>query len=202
MKRSGLLLFLAVAALAIQPAAAQDNSFKIYGGLAYISPLSEEDVDFGSVSDSVEASSEAGWNVGVEFRFSELFGLEIDVVHATQDIEFGGDTIADVDFTPVSATLNFHLINTSVVDFYLGPTAGYVIWGDIDFESSSFSSSDEGTDNQFAWGAAVGLDIGFGGTFAITGGVRWLDVDLEPEEGNEEIGVDPLLSRLGVAFRF
>ena len=202
MRKSALLLLLGIAALAIQPASAQDEyNFKIYGGMAYISPLSEEDVDFGSVSDSVEASDEVGYNIGVEFRFAGRLGLEVDAVTATQDVEFGGSTIGEIDFTPVSATLNFHF-GGKVFDFYVGPTAGWVFWGDIDFTSSSFSSAEGDTDDQFAWGAAVGLDIGFGGTFAITGGVRWLDIDLESSDGDATVGVDPLISRLGIAFRF
>jgi outer membrane protein W len=187
--------------LAVSPLLAQDNSFKIYGGLAYVSPLSDENVDIDGVVDSLQASSEAGWNLGVEFRFNKLLGLELDGVHATQDIEFGGNTIADVDFTPLSATLDFHLIHTKVIDLYLGPTASYIIWGDINVKDANFGD-DNGADNQFAWGALVGLDIGFGKTFAITLGVRWLDVDLKPDGSSDSVGVDPLISRLGVAFRF
>ena len=57
------------------------------------------------------------------------------------------------------------------------------------------------TDDEFAYGASLGLEIGLGDTFAIMGGLRWLKADIEPD-GIEKIGIDPLFSRLGVALRF
>ena len=50
------LVVLAALALAT-PAMAQDtHHFKIFGAISYISPLGEEDVDAGSVTESVQAS--------------------------------------------------------------------------------------------------------------------------------------------------
>jgi hypothetical protein len=37
--------------------------------------------------------------------------------------------------------------------------------------------------------------------FAIVGGVRYLKLDLTPQDG-DGIAVDPLISRVGAAFRF
>jgi outer membrane protein W len=195
-----MLLILAVMVLVAQPALAQDNMFKVFGGLAYISPLDDEEVDFGTVKDSIEASEELGWTVGIEIRFTDAIGLELDAVRATHDIEFGGDAIGEIDFTPLSASLNFHIVHTTIVDLYIAPTATYILWGDLEFDSSSLGDLD--AENDFAYGASVGLDIGLGDNFAIFGGVRWLNADIEPDDGDEEIGVDPLISRLGVAFRF
>jgi hypothetical protein len=47
----------------------------------------------------------------------------------------------------------------------------------------------------------LGLDIGLGEHFAIQGGLKYLNVSLEPQ-GLEPVSVNPLLARLGVAFRF
>ena len=197
-----LTLVVAAAALASQPSWALDTNFKVFGGLSYISPLGDEDVDFGAVSDSVEASNQLGWTVGFEWKFIKRIGIEVDAVNAKHDIEFDGDKIAEIGFTPVSASLNFHVINTKIVDLYIAPTATYVIWGDLDFESGlSVSLDDENADNDFAYGASVGLDIGLGEHFAIFGGVRWLNLDIAGDN-IDDISVDPLLSRLGVAFRF
>ena len=194
------LVVLALVAASGTALAQDTHRFKIYGAMAYVSPLSEEDVDIGAISDSVEASSEAGWMFGFEWRWGKLFGLEIDYINSTQDIEFGGDTIAEVDFAPISASLNFHLIHGKYFDFYLAPTISYIYWGDIEASGSTLSG-DIDTDTEFAYGAQVGLDIGIGETFLITGGIRWLSADLSPEDG-DDIGVDPLISRLGVGLRF
>ncbi|HEY3175991.1 MAG TPA: outer membrane beta-barrel protein [Candidatus Polarisedimenticolia bacterium] len=191
-------LIITLAALVAGPAFASDHpSFKVFGAASYVSPLSEEDVDFGTVRDSVKASDELGWNVGFEVRFNRLIGLELDYINATNDIEFGGEVIGEVKMQPLSATLNFHVIPTRVVDLYLGPTASYFVWGDTHIDSLG----DLNSDNELAYGASVGLEIGFGKVFALLGGVRWLKVDLSPDT-IEPIAVNPLFSRLGVAFRF
>jgi len=171
--------------------------FKVFGGLSYVAPLGEDDVTIDNIEDSVEESNEVGWTIGLESRFNKIIGLELDYVNATNDVEFGGQVIGDVHMQPLSATVNFHVIPTKVVDLYLGPTVSYFIWGDVDLGSTGKFK----TDNDVAWGASLGLEIGIGKTFAIMGGLRWMNADIEPE-GIEKIGVDPLFGRLGVALRF
>lgn len=183
---------------------AQDTHFKVYGGPAYVAPMSDSDVTFGSVTDTVEAEKQVGWNLGVEFRPGKLMGIEVDYVDATQDVNFGGTTIGEADFSPLTATLNFHLIHTKAVDFYIGPSYSYVNWGEIHLNAEGGNltgSSEIGTDSAQAWGASLGIDIGLGEHFAITGGLRYLDMDLELEDG-PDIETNPLLARLGVALRF
>src|SRR5262249_10923256 len=104
--------------------------------------------------------------------------------------------VDNVHFQPLSATLNIHLIPTEHVDFYVGPTVSYFIVGDVDLGTgTSFK-----TDNDFAWGASVGLELG-GKSFGVITGVRWLNADISPD-GAPKIPVDPLFSRAGLYFRF
>jgi hypothetical protein len=203
MKRTAPTLGILVALAAFHPATAQDNSFKIFAAASYVSPLgSEEEVTISSVTDSVQASNEVGWEAGVEFRFGKWMGLEVSYLNATQDVEFGDTTIAKVDFTPYNLALNFHLIHSKYFDFYIAPVAAFVDWGDIDFTDGT----SEAADSEIAYGAAIGLDIGLGKTFAIIGGVRWLSLDITPDDpmvpDDESLAVDPLFARVGVALRF
>lgn len=200
MKRLSMMIAIAAAVVLAAPAQAQDVNFKVFGAAGYVSPLSDENVTIGSVTDSIQAASQAGWNVGFEWRMTKLLGLEFDYLNATHDIEFGDATIGETTFQPISATLNFHLVHTKVVDFYLGPTASYVDWGNID-------RNDGGSipiDGEFAYGGSIGLDIGLGKSFAIIGGVRYLVVDLTATDAGtvDSVAVNPLVSRLGVAFRW
>ncbi len=205
--RKALVVMALFAVASAGPAAlGQDTHFKIFGAAAYVAPLSEEDVDFGAVQDSVEASNELGWAFGFEWRWGQLLGLEFDYINSTQDIDLGGTTVAEVDFAPVSASLNIHLINTTFIDLYVAPTASYIYWGDIEIDDPNGNlniTTDIEADPEFAWGAQVGLDIGLGENFVITGGVRWLSADLSPTDDDvDELGVDPLISRVGVGLRF
>ncbi len=203
MRRVVVALCLLSLGFAVSPVLAQGNHLKIFGGASYVAPLSEEDVTIASVRDSVEASDELGWTLGLEFRFTDHFGLELDYVNVTNDVDFAGSKLGEVDFSPLSATFDIHLVHTKVVDFYLGPTATYVQWGDVKIDpGASPVVSKLDTDNNLAWGASVGLDIGLGDHWAVTGGVRWINTDLELADSSTSIGVDPLMSRLGLALRF
>ena len=108
-------------------------------------------------------------------------------------------TVATVDQSTLTAALNFHILPTQVFDLWVAPVASWVNWGDIEPEDGSMAMEEE-ADSEVAFGAAVGFDIGFGKTFAITGGVRWLSVDISTE--TQDLPVDPLIARAGIALRF
>ena len=97
---------IAVAALALaavlSPAVAGAGT-KVYAMLAYVSPLSESDQDFGGVTEAVKASSEMGYNFGLEFRMGTMLGIELDYLYAKHDVE--ADVIGvlgEVAFQPIS----------------------------------------------------------------------------------------------------
>ena len=203
MKRFILAGAMLLALTAFQPAAAQDEwNVKFFGAMAYVAPLGTEDVTIGSITDSVQASNETGWEVGLEFRFAKILGLELSYLNSTQDVEFGDTTIASVDLTPYNVALNFHLFPNKYFDFYIAPVAAYVNWGDIEYTDGTSESAD----SEIAYGAAVGLDISFNKSFAFIGGVRWLSLDITPDDptapDDDSLAVDPLFARVGFAFRF
>ena len=152
-----------------------------------------------NVRDSAQAADQMGWTVGFEWKFGKLMGIEVDYIDADQDVEFGGTAIGEVGFSPLSASLNIHLIPTKHFDFYVAPTASYVNWGNIELNDKAGGGS-ASTDSEFAYGAQVGLDIGFE-HLKIVAGLRWLSLDITPEN-TDSIGVDPLIVRLGVGWGF
>jgi outer membrane protein W len=179
------------------------SHFKIYAGPAYVAPLSDSDITFGGVTDSLENENHVGWNVGIEGRFNKLIGIELDYVNADQDVKFGGSTIGDTTFSPLTATLNFHLIHKKVFDLYLGPSYTYVNWGDIHVNANSSGvtgGSTVGTDSSHGWGVSLGIDSGWE-HFFFTGGLKYLNADLDLNNG-QTADQKPLVARLGVGWRF
>lgn len=192
MRKRALLLLAAVAVFATVPAAAQDEGgIKIFGGMAYITPMSDSELS----GDTVEATSELGYTLGLEWRWGKLFGLEFDVIDATHDVEVDGQTVGDVGFMPISASLNFHLLPGKNFDLYVAPTVSYVDWGNIELNGGG----EVPTDSEFAYGAQVGIDIG-GEHLKFTGALRWLSVDVSAD--GDDVGVDPIITRLGIAWKF
>jgi len=195
------LVCFAVAALTLASASSAfaQSSFKVYGMLAYVSPLADSDIDVNGVTDAVKASSEFGYNFGLEFRMSSLLGLEFDYLYAKQDVEHDTEgLLGETTFQPISGTLNLH-VPVGLIDVYAGPTAAYVNWGDLKVPQGG---GDVKLDAEFAYGVSAGADVNITPMFAVTGGLRWLKLEVGPEDGGDPLDVNPLFARLGVAARF
>jgi outer membrane protein W len=178
--------------------------FKLYAGPAYVASMSDSDITLGTVSDSVKAEKQVGWNLGFEGRFNKLLGIEIDYVNADQDVSFGGSTIGDATFSPLTATLNFHIVPLKHFDLYLGPSYSYVNWGDIHLNANGGTitgGSTIGTASAHNWGVSLGFDVAPWKHFAFYAGLKYLNVDLEMDNG-QTADVKPLVARLGAAIRF
>ncbi len=194
------------AVIATVPSArAQDTHVKIYAGPAYVAPMQDSDITLGTVTDTIKSEDHVGWNLGVEGR-GKVVGVELDYVNADQDVKFGGSTIGDTTFSPLTATVNFHVIPTKVVDFYFGPSYTWVNWGDIHLNATggtiTGSSGDLKTDSAHNWGVSLGLDFGIGKHFAISTGLKYLNVDLQTSDGTIATDVKPLVARIDAAIRF
>lgn len=172
-------------------------AFRIFGGTSYISPLASSDQNVDGVVESLEASEEFGWEVGVEMRLGQILGIEASYLNATQDIELGGVVVGEIDFSPVFATLNLHLVSSRAFDLWIGPTVAFVDWGEIELVDGTRVE----LDSEEAFGASLGLEIGISPNLALSGGLRWIEAGPEVA-GFEEFAVDPLFARVGLALRF
>lgn len=196
MRKWMVLSILVIAALAIAPANAQGTKYKVFAAYNYVMPTGSSDLDIDDVLENVEASDESGWSLGFEWRLGKWGGLQLDYANVSHDIVYAGGTIADTAMTPVSASFNFHLIHTRVIDFYFGPTVSYVMWDDITTVDGETISAD----SEWGLGLQVGADFSIIKAVAIVTGLRYVKVDVGAE--GESIGVDPLFATVGVAFRW
>jgi len=198
-RSSGIALAVAASALSALPAVADERPYrtKVFAAVSYVSPLSDSEQDFDGVVDSLEATEELGYEFGIGGRFNERWGFELSYVNATQDVDFGGQTVGEIDFEPISATLEFHLVPERAFDLWIGPTVSWVRWGDLELEDGTKIE----TDAESAFGATLGLDIGLGDRLALTAALRYLDADADLE-GFAPLAVDPLFARAGIAIRF
>ena len=183
--------------LAVAPAYAQGNEFKIYAAANYVSPTGSDELSIDNIVDRVEASEEAGWSIGFEGRLGKWLGLELDYLRVDQDIEQGGIKIASTSMSPLSLSANFHLIHTKILDFYFGPTISYVFWDDI---KDSETGEKLSTSGEWGAGVQVGLDISLIKTVAIVTGLRYQRLELTVDQ--QELAINPLYAKVGIAFRF
>jgi outer membrane protein W len=173
---------------------------------------------------TLEPQSEMALFFAYERRFSDLLGAEVAVWNAKHDvdgrlagtywlldsgsgmlIETGPldftEKYGDVSVMPFTVGLDFHLTPKARVDLYAGPFVAYVFYGDFEVEGESLGVEDDVT-----WGGVVGLDVPIGkGGWLLTGAVRYLDTEAEPENrelGGDPIDVTPWVAQLSAGVRF
>lgn len=199
MKKSFAVAFVAMAMALAVSTVAHAATFKVFAAMSYVSPLSESDQNVGGVTEAVKASSEFGYNAGVELRGTGMFGLELDYLHAKEEISAGSlGVVGSTTFEPISATLNIHL-PVPMADVYAGPTVSYVNWGDLKIPASP----DQPMQTEVAYGLSAGADISVMPMLSVTGGLRWINVKAQPDvSGSESLDVNPLFARVGLAAKF
>ena len=195
MKRS---LLAAPVLLSLLTAVPSFAAVKLYGMLAYVAPLAESDQTINGVTDAVKASSEIGYNFGLEFRVAPAIGLEFDYLYAKEELSAdNAGLLGETTFQPISGTLNLH-IPLGMLDAYGGLTAAYVNWGDL---KTPAPGGDIKVDPEFAYGISGGLDVNLTPNLAATGGLRWLNLQAQPD-GADAVDVNPLFTRIGLAWKF
>jgi outer membrane protein W len=193
------VLVLALSA-AVLPVSADDAKWNLRFGLLYSNPTG----DFSDEGQTTELDDSTGIHASAEYRVNDLFGVEAGLGYAEHDIEIEESGFPDIDFgeatwTALTVNGNFHLFRDREVDLYAGPTIGYVFWGDID---TDVFPSDVSTDDEFAIGANLGIDVPLGDSpWAFSGALRYLSVDLGVS-GGDDIGADPIQLKLGLSRSF
>jgi outer membrane protein W len=197
-----VILALAVVVFASAPALAQEHKHRVFITADWVSPLASEDIDFESVQDAVQGSDDFGFEAGYEYRANKLIGIEGSYLIGSNEFELeDADTnLGSVDQQAVTAALNFHILPTKIFDLWLAPIVSWYAFGDFEFDDA-IDSDDVELNTEWGYGAQVGFDIGLGKTVAITGGVRYVKVELTGEDLSG-IDFDPIIARLGLAFRW
>lgn len=183
---------------------AEKGDKQVRFGVMFSSPTNDLTED----GTTIEADSAFGIQGGFEFFVRDNFGIEPALSFANHDAEasepgFPTVTIGDTSLTTITVNFNFHLTPDGPVDFYVGPTVGYAMWGDLE---SDFFGETFPLDDDFTYGLNLGVDAPFGeGDWFFSGVVNWLVVEAQFEDadpGDAPLDVDPLQLKLGVGKRF
>lgn len=200
--RTAVPVLAAVAILAAAPAMAQDHSFRVFVTANWVSPNEDDEITIDSVTEAVQSSDDFGYEAGFEWRMNKIVGLEGSYMMGSNDFELSdlNTDLGSLDQNAVTAALNFHILPTKFFDLWIAPC---VSWYNYDFNlNDSISSDNPSLDSQWGYGAQVGLDIGLGKLIAITGGVRYIKIDIAGDDLDENVSFDPIIARAGIAFRF
>jgi outer membrane protein W len=204
----------AVVLLLAAPTAQAQNDYKswrfrVFGGIVCrcveSDNVSFDDPTYGMSATEVDGSS-FGFGLGVERRFSKLLGFDLAVGYTTMDVVFTQSLTPDqsqdtLKVLPIWLAVNFHLINTEKVDFWVGPQIGYVSWNDpLNFEVPGEGTYVVPTENEFpAIGFVLGLDYWLSENGALNFGFRFVDADADVDHN---LPVDPTFITVGYTWKF
>lgn len=173
---------------------------------------------------TIEPQDSGALTIGYEYRLNDLLGFDFVLLNATSDvdgrargtfwindsttgelIETGPldetDEVGDVTLTPVTVGINFHLTPKSKLDLFVAPVIGYVFYGDLDLSGEKIAMEDD-----FTYGATVGLDIPLGGEhWVFNGALRYLSAETKPDEPGspgESLDVNPVVFQVAAGYRF
>ncbi len=166
-----------------------------------------------NLRDDFQINPGTGFGASIERVFTPRIGLELGLLLADldsvllRDIDVDWEqSEEDIGMTLISLGPNFHLTPGSSVDLFIGPFLGYV---ELDSVTHRVLGSNVrfGGEDEFTFGAQIGIDVPTSSTWAFTAGIKWLDLDYDLDDGDDdanevEIGIDPLIFTAGVAYRF
>lgn len=197
-----VLLFLAFATFSLTWATGNNCS---RFGIQFVSPTGDlRDIELDEV---LEADNALGISFGYEHVFFDKVGIDFNVAYSKHDLkltEMGETTtIGDIEMMmPFTAGVNFHMVRNTFVDLYIGPFAGYVLFGDIN--PSGPEESTYSINSDFSVGGVLGFDVAFTGKgFMFTSALKYMKVKAETDVADsEELDIDPWVLQIGLGYRF
>lgn len=203
---------LAIGLMIPAAALAEVPSHTFRGHLDWVSPTGDTKIE----GEKVEADDAFGFGLGYEYQFTDLMGVDFNLLWANHDAKSGSETLGDTTVTPLTVGLNFHLSKNDKFDFFLGPLVGYVMYDDISVKDE-FGGGDIKLKNDFGYGLQLGLDVPFNENWAFTAGLIYLQTKAEIDEdvaghdggmetassdNTDEIDINPWILRAGLAYKF
>ena len=211
-----LLVVLTIAAISsfTRSANAEETSrWQVKTGIVLVDasePFSVDKPGGGQVS--AGGNAELGVTFAIEYQWTELVGIEFGLTYAKSPdvddpVNGNNDEIGEgPGFLPLTTGLSFHLASSENFDLYVGPRIAYVMFGDFDLDIDGQNTRFE-VDDEFAWGAAMGLNYRFGDSpWSLLAEATYLDLDMTiAEQGAANAttsSFDPLMVNLGVSYGF
>jgi len=168
--------------------------------------------DLAEPGERVQLDDAFGFQASFEYMVTDKIGVEPALSFTNHDVEVTSAAVPDFDlgeigYFAVMSNVNFHVVQEDKMELYVGPTIGIIFWDDL--ETDLFGTTETfAADDDFAYGANIGLGIPFGkGKWGFTAGLTWLftDITLESEFGTAaepDLGVDPMRLNVGVSYKF
>jgi outer membrane protein len=210
-----LLLGSAALPLAAADGGARDARWIVRGHGVWVSPTGDEVEESRPIPEdrsTLSVSDGAGFGLGLEYRWTPRLGVELGAMTADLDADFlletGGVVLTDTETiatTSYSLGLNLHFAPGRRADVYVGGFVAMTAFDDAIFLTEAGLREKRAWDDDYGFGAALGLDVPFrpGGAWTFSASARYLLTILEAEDSTSgDLDLDPLIVTAGVGYRF
>jgi outer membrane protein W len=204
MNKIELLLGIVILMAGFGPAFADTPSGTVRGYIDWTDPTSDTTLDVFGMATLIEADSTAGLSFFYEFRQTHRYGFELGLMFSGFDFNIKAidgfpvdEKIGDAAVLPVTFGVDIHLLSQKTKpDLYVAPLISINLWSELEYEGGSGE-----LENDFGYGAVVGLDIPFGsGGWQFNLALRYLK--MKADDGQDAIEVDPFFVQVGAGYRF
>lgn len=148
------------------------------------------------------------FGASIEYKPTDKLGVELGVMFAKQDAhwEYDDPTRWLMDEESLKTRIltlgvNWHLLDPAApVDLFIGPFVGQASFNNLDFADGSLTRRVD-YDSEVIFGAQLGLGVPFGDSpVSFQAGIKYLQLDAEDDNFN--LGIDPLIATAGIGIRF
>ena len=207
------LLLFATATLFATSLFAQSPSSSITGSVVFVDPQGEV-IDEEGVTAGFDNANGFGVSYSKYFgslslelgasRFSSDFVVSASIDEGPGDLEI---SIGDVEMTPLTATLRYHFMPASRISPYVGGGASYVMYDDLTIADAELGEEIViEFEESVGYVLQAGIDFTVLPNFAINFDAKYLDATsdtgFEDVAETEETEIDPLITSIGLSYRF
>lgn len=167
----------------------------------------------GSVMDEeieISVEDDEGFGIAYVNEFTPALSLELGVSRIEPSLVASADDLpvevrlGELEMTPITAAVRYHFLPGSRVSPYVGAGVAYVLYDELRFEDDDDDTVD--FENSFGYLASAGVDFRLTDFVGINVDAKYLKSESEASaEGDPEtldFEIDPLITSVGVSFRF
>lgn len=167
----------------------------------------------GSATDEeieISLDDDEGFGFAYVNEFAPALSLELSVARIEPSLLASADDfpvpvrLGELEMTPITAAIRYHFLPGARVSPYVGAGAAYVLYDELRFEDDDDDTVD--FENSLGYLASAGVDFRVTDFIGINVDAKYLKSESEASgEGDPEsldFEIDPLITSVGVSFRF
>ena len=200
--------------LLIPTAFAQSRTFDLTANVVWLDPTGGGTFEDLSDPTDLDFQAETGYGIAANIFFGGRLSTEFAIARVQPDATItrrratGAEGSGNLQITPLTAVLQFHLAPNGFIDPYIGAGAAYVLY---EFDAQGVTNIDQiDFDDDVGLAVNAGLGIKLGQRFAINIDGKYVPIESDAtavvvgtnQERSGQFEVSPIIVSAGLSLRF